>query len=83
MALDFFVVVSYLIMGDELGTKVAVSVKSASVEAVLKHQLKKISMYLGKNLAVLRQIHVRIFGQIFIASVYFVVFKDQLALNCS
>lgn len=49
MALDFFVVVSSLVMGDELGTEVAVSVKSASVEAVLKGQLKKISMYLGKK----------------------------------
>lgn len=52
MALDFFVVVSSLIMGDELGTKVAVSVKSASVEAVLKNQFKKISMYLlGEKLS--------------------------------
>lgn len=69
MALDFFVVVSSLVMGDELGTEVAVSVKSASVEAVLKGQLKKISMYLGKkNSSVLRQIYTGILGQIFIAS---------------
>lgn len=46
MALDFFVVISSLIMGDELETKVAVSVKSASVEAVLKNQFKKISKVL-------------------------------------
>lgn len=52
MALDFFVVVSSLIMGDELETKVAVSVKSASVEVVLKNQFKKISMYLlGEKLS--------------------------------
>lgn len=50
MALDFFVV-SSMIMGDELGTEVAMSVKSASVEAVLKGQMKKISMYLGKKLS--------------------------------
>lgn len=50
MALDFFVV-SSLIMGDKLGTEVAVSVKSASVEAVLKGHMKKVSMYLGKKLS--------------------------------
>lgn len=82
MSLDFLLL-SSSIMGDELGTEVAVSVKSASVEVVLKGQLKKISMYLGKNLAVLRQIYTGILGQIFVASVYSVVFKNQLALNCS
>lgn len=49
--LIFFVVISSLIMGDELGIEVAVSVKSASVEAVLKGQMKKISMYLGEKLS--------------------------------
>lgn len=81
-----FLVVSSLVMGDELGTGVAVSVKRASVEAVLKGQLKKISLYLGKNLAVLRQIYTRILGQIFIASVYSVVFKTSwvsTVVSCS
>lgn len=49
MALDFFVV-SSLIMGDEFGTEAAVSVKSASVESVLKGHLRKLSMYLVKKL---------------------------------